>query len=125
NAWPHLGRLSFRARSRKQPPRATLTNLLHLAEHCPKLQTLEMMVDASTVPPIERSADRAEWTIGLSLIASAIRALLLEDINYEAEHSDDEDGNEEAWSMWEDVEIGGAILGRQSCARSRAESLEF
>ncbi|KAJ7742260.1 hypothetical protein B0H16DRAFT_1563603, partial [Mycena metata] len=91
-------------------------SLLHLAEHCPKLQILEMMVDASTVPPIERSADRArvlqdalsEWTIGLSLLASPLQfarflsAIFpeLEDNNYEAEHSDDEDGNEEAWSMW-------------------------
>ncbi|KAJ7732022.1 hypothetical protein B0H16DRAFT_1582554 [Mycena metata] len=112
----HLGRLSFRARSRNRPPRATLTSPLYLAEHCPKLQILEMMVDASTVPPIERSADPArvlqdalsEWTNGRSLIASPLQVArflsaifpALEDINYEAEHSDGEDGNEEAWSMW-------------------------
>ncbi|KAJ7742267.1 hypothetical protein B0H16DRAFT_1563649 [Mycena metata] len=146
----HLERLSFRARSRNQPPCATLTSLLHLAEHCPKLQILEMMVDASTVPSIERSADRArvlqdarsEWTIGHSLLASPLQLARflsaifpeLEDINYEAEHSDGEDGNEEAWSMWEDVEMflpkcraiqeEERFLGRQSYARSCAESLE-
>ncbi|KAJ7742329.1 hypothetical protein B0H16DRAFT_1890334 [Mycena metata] len=154
NAWPHLERLSFRARSRNQPPRATLTSLLYLAEHCPKLLILEMMVDASTVPAIERSVHRArvlqdalvQWTIGRSLIAAPLQVARflsaifpeLDDINQEAEHSDDEDGNEvdeEAWSMWEDVEMflpkcrdireEERFWGRQSYARSRAESLEL
>ncbi|KAJ7035789.1 hypothetical protein C8F04DRAFT_1341766, partial [Mycena alexandri] len=123
--WPHLAHLRFQARSRNQPPRATLTSLLYLAENCPKLQKLEMMVDASTVPAIERSEHQArvlqdafvQWTVGRSLISSALEVArflsaifpALNGIDSSVEYSDGEEDDEEedavARCMWEEVDI--------------------
>jgi hypothetical protein len=51
-AWPHLGRLIFvHAYTSTIQPRATLHGLRALAQHCTKLESLTILLDASEIPP--------------------------------------------------------------------------
>ncbi|KAJ7045267.1 hypothetical protein C8F04DRAFT_1174231 [Mycena alexandri] len=125
-AWPHLEHLFLRTRSAAHPPRATLRSLLHLAEHCGKLATLELIVDASTVPAIERSEHKARilhyalrhWTVGApSLISSPIQVArflsgifpALDSISvYSDNYDEDDDGSDtDMHSCWDEV---GTVL---------------
>ncbi|KAJ7045261.1 hypothetical protein C8F04DRAFT_1228274 [Mycena alexandri] len=120
-AWPQLEHLFLRTRSAAHPPRATLRSLLHLAEHCAKLATLQLIVDASTVPPIERSEHKARilhyalrhWTVGApSLISSPIQVArflsgifpALDGISvYGDDYDEDDDGSDTDMQSWDEV----------------------
>ncbi|KAJ7025982.1 hypothetical protein C8F04DRAFT_1268576 [Mycena alexandri] len=119
-AWPHLEDLLLRTRPTDHPPRATLHSLLHLAKHCAKLATLELIVDASTIPTIECNEDKTrllqsallDWTVGHSLISSPIEvARFLSGIfpilngTWSSEDYDDDGSDTEMQSYW------GEILG--------------
>ncbi|KAJ7174922.1 hypothetical protein C8R46DRAFT_990938 [Mycena filopes] len=119
HAWPHLETLSLRPHL-NVPQNITLRGVLHLAEHCPKLQHLEMVIDASTVPPLKRSEHRLRplrcalvyWQVGASAISSplqvarflsaifpALRSVDPEDEDYDEEDDDDD----ELVELWREV----------------------
>ncbi|KAJ7161786.1 hypothetical protein C8R43DRAFT_1123505 [Mycena crocata] len=50
--WPFLEELRLKTIIHDHPPRNTLLGLLAFAEHCPRLHTIEMTFDATTVPPL-------------------------------------------------------------------------
>ncbi|KAJ7020110.1 hypothetical protein C8F04DRAFT_1197069 [Mycena alexandri] len=117
-AWPHLEDLLLRTRPTDHPPRATLHSLLHLAKHCAKLATLELIVDASTIPTIECNEDKTrllqsallDWTVGHSLISSPIEvARFLSGIfpilngTWSSEDYDDDGSDTEMQSYWGEV----------------------
>ncbi|KAF9462559.1 hypothetical protein BDZ94DRAFT_1194474 [Collybia nuda] len=55
-SWPRLKRLQLGLNFSGHPrPRVTLSSLVSLAEYCPSLHTLYMLVDACDVPPITSS----------------------------------------------------------------------
>ncbi|KAJ7748374.1 hypothetical protein B0H16DRAFT_1420667 [Mycena metata] len=80
-AWPELTSLALCATylpRRKLHP--TLLSLLYLAEHCPKLESLELAVDASAIPTIDAERYRGalqhklqSWRVAGSLISSPLR----------------------------------------------------
>ncbi|KAJ7174930.1 hypothetical protein C8R46DRAFT_1082069 [Mycena filopes] len=77
-AWPHLRTLFLPTRLPYTPAKAlTLRSLLNLAEHCHELKALQMVVDASTIPPVEPNRNKPRvmqcaleyWQVGASAIS--------------------------------------------------------
>lgn len=79
HAWPCIKYLALRAGTKLQhPPRTTLNALTAFALHCPRLRSLSIALDASTVPPPDLIKPRpplqtalASLNVGYSPIASA------------------------------------------------------
>ncbi|KAJ7173212.1 hypothetical protein C8R46DRAFT_991039, partial [Mycena filopes] len=80
-SWPQLEDLTLHADHKPQRPRTTLLSLISLARHCPKLEGLDMDVDASDVPDVARDAAAGRvvqhalrhWEVGDSLIVLPLR----------------------------------------------------
>ncbi|KAJ7509471.1 hypothetical protein B0H11DRAFT_1959752 [Mycena galericulata] len=77
-AWRRLEELKLRSRIRGRPPRTTLRSLTVLAEYCPWLSSLELSIDASTIPELDWCRARiqqfnlSEWDVADSIISSAL-----------------------------------------------------
>ncbi|KAJ6466117.1 hypothetical protein C8R47DRAFT_41131 [Mycena vitilis] len=76
-AWPHIRVINFFAATMTRiPPRTTLLSLYSFAKHCPKLESLTILLDGTKIPPEANSPHSvAQNTFTLLIIGySPIRA---------------------------------------------------
>ncbi|KAJ7037557.1 hypothetical protein C8F04DRAFT_1393501 [Mycena alexandri] len=115
-AWPGLESLSLCAAHLPQRAlRPTLFSLLYLAEHCPKLMTLDLAEDASTVPLVDEQRYRktlqhklCSWSVAGSLSSSPLPVARflsglftqLDSIINVQEGPDDPGANEPLAALW-------------------------
>ncbi|KAJ6608518.1 hypothetical protein B0H10DRAFT_525549 [Mycena sp. CBHHK59/15] len=73
-SWPCVERIVLAAIAPHHiPSRVTLDGIYAFAQHCPRLQDLEITFDASVVPKIDKKRVSQEQLLSLDVAASAIR----------------------------------------------------
>ncbi|KAJ7204912.1 hypothetical protein C8J57DRAFT_1406430 [Mycena rebaudengoi] len=82
-SWPHIERLELMTLSEYEgfTPRATLRSLYSFARHCPRLERLQILFDATSVPLASEDADLVHGALrSLALGRSPISAPIVGDV---------------------------------------------